>query len=36
MSAEFAYERVSNPIDLVEQLAIAHDWTTATAPTTRS
>jgi hypothetical protein len=27
MSAEFSYERETNPIDLVEQLAAAHDWT---------
>ena len=26
MSAEFAYERVTNPIDLVEHLAAAHGW----------
>jgi hypothetical protein len=26
MSAEFTYERVTNPIDLVEQLAAAHNW----------
>ncbi len=27
MSAEFGYGRVMNPIDLIEQLAAAHDWT---------
>ena len=26
-SGESGYERVSNPIDLVEQLAASHDWT---------
>jgi hypothetical protein len=26
MSAEFGYERMSNPIDLVEHLAAAHNW----------
>ena len=26
-SGESGYERVSNPIDLVEQLATSHDWT---------
>ena len=26
MSAEFGYERVTNPIDLVEQIAGLHDW----------
>ena len=25
-TAERSYERLMNPIDLVEQLAIAHDW----------
>ena len=27
-SAEYGYDRVSNPIDLVEQLAASHDWAT--------
>ena len=27
MSAEFSYQRETNPIDLVEQLAAAHNWT---------
>ena len=26
MSAEFGYERVTNPIDLVEQIASLHNW----------
>ena len=26
MSAEFGYERVTNPIDLVEQIAASHNW----------
>jgi hypothetical protein len=25
-SAELGYDRVTNPIDLVEQLAVSHDW----------
>lgn len=25
-SAELGYDRVTNPIDLVEQLAVGHDW----------
>ena len=28
MSAEFSYERVIHPIDLVEQLAATYDWAT--------
>ena len=27
-SAELGYDRVTNPVDLVEQLAAAHDWAT--------
>ena len=26
MSAEFSYGRVTNPIDLVEQIASLHNW----------
>jgi hypothetical protein len=27
-SSEFGYDRVTNPVDLVEQLAASHDWAT--------
>ncbi len=27
MAAEFGNERTRNPIDLIERLAAAHDWT---------
>ena len=33
-SAELGYDRVTNPIDLVEQIAGGHDWASERTGTT--